>query len=103
VFHTLAGGVGVVAQAGPDAPNLVGRDAGADAASADDDAPFGVSRPYDLGYGDGDDTTVLDDMRNNYLTVYLRRTFSLADLSVSDVSERFSRIATILWITRSRR
>jgi len=32
-----------------------------------------------IGYGDGDDATVLDDMRNNYLSVYLRRTFTIDD------------------------
>lgn len=32
-----------------------------------------------LGYGDGDDVTVLTDMRNNYLTVYLRREFQVDD------------------------
>lgn len=30
-----------------------------------------------IGYGDGDDATVLNDMRNNYLSVYLRRHFTL--------------------------
>lgn len=29
-----------------------------------------------FGYGDDDDATVLDDMRNNYVTVYVRKTFS---------------------------
>ena len=28
-----------------------------------------------IGYGDGDDTTVLQDMRYNYSTIYLRHTF----------------------------
>ena len=30
-----------------------------------------------FGYGDGDDTTVLDDMRNNYASVFLRKEFNL--------------------------
>jgi hypothetical protein len=30
-----------------------------------------------IGYGDGDDATVLSDMRNNYTSVYLRRSFVL--------------------------
>jgi hypothetical protein len=30
-----------------------------------------------IGYGDGDDATVLNDMRSNYLSVYLRRPFVL--------------------------
>jgi hypothetical protein len=33
--------------------------------------------PSGFGYGDGDDATVLDDMRNNYTTVYTRHTFQL--------------------------
>jgi len=32
-----------------------------------------------LGYGDGDDATVLNDMRGNYYSVYLRRRFLLDD------------------------
>jgi hypothetical protein len=32
-----------------------------------------------IGYGDGDDATVLTDMRGNYLSVYLRRRFLLDD------------------------
>lgn len=32
-----------------------------------------------IGYGDGDDATVLGDMRNNYLSIYCRKTFTLAD------------------------
>ena len=32
-----------------------------------------------IGYGDGDDATVLDDMRGNYLSVYLRQRFILED------------------------
>ncbi|MHC4582072.1 MAG: DUF1800 family protein, partial [Planctomycetota bacterium] len=32
-----------------------------------------------IGYGDGDDATVLNDMRGNYLSVYLRRRFMLDD------------------------
>ena len=34
-----------------------------------------------LGYGDGDDATVLSDMRNRYLSVYLRRSFNVRDPS----------------------
>ncbi|MHC4726512.1 MAG: DUF1800 family protein, partial [Planctomycetota bacterium] len=34
-----------------------------------------------IGYGDGDDTTILSDMRGNYLSIYLRRRFTLADPS----------------------
>ncbi len=32
-----------------------------------------------IGYGDGDDRTVLRDMRRNYFSVYLRRTITIAD------------------------
>jgi beta-lactam-binding protein with PASTA domain len=38
-----------------------------------------LTGPSGLGYGDGDDNTVLDDMRGNYLTVYMRRDFTIAD------------------------
>ncbi|MEE3053763.1 MAG: lamin tail domain-containing protein [Planctomycetota bacterium] len=38
-----------------------------------------------IGYGDGDDTTVLDDMRNNYLTVFCRKTFNVTN--VADINE----------------
>ncbi len=34
-----------------------------------------------IGYGDNDDATVLSDMRNSYVSVYLRREFTLADPS----------------------
>ncbi len=36
-----------------------------------------------IGYGDGDDATVLDDMRENYRSVYIRREFTLQ--SVDDI------------------
>ena len=32
-----------------------------------------------IGFGDNDDATVLTDMRNNYVSVYLRRPFAVAD------------------------
>lgn len=35
------------------------------------------SGPGGFGYGDGDDATVLSDMRNGYTTVYIRRTFNI--------------------------
>ncbi len=34
-----------------------------------------------IGYGDGDDATVLSDMQNRYMSVYLRRTFTINDPS----------------------
>ncbi|MCP4452493.1 MAG: DUF1800 domain-containing protein [Planctomycetes bacterium] len=38
-----------------------------------------LAGPTGLGYGDGDDATVLSDMRHNYTSVYLRRTFQIDD------------------------
>jgi hypothetical protein len=35
--------------------------------------------PTGIGYGDGDDATVLSDMINTYSTVYLRKSFEVAD------------------------
>jgi hypothetical protein len=35
--------------------------------------------PGGLGYGDGDDATVLSDMQNRYTTVYIRRTFTVTN------------------------
>lgn len=35
-----------------------------------------------IGYGDGDDATVLRDMENRYLTVYCRRVFEVANPSI---------------------
>ncbi len=37
--------------------------------------------PTGIGYGDGDDATVLSDMRNNYKTVYARKTFNISNAS----------------------
>ena len=37
-----------------------------------------------IGYGDNDDTTVLSDMRNNYTTVFCRKTFTVDDPSAID-------------------
>jgi hypothetical protein len=34
--------------------------------------------PSGFGYGDNDDATVLDDMLDNYVTVYIRKAFTLA-------------------------
>jgi len=39
------------------------------------------SGPSGFGYGDGDDATVLSDMRGSYTTVYLRRKLTLSDPS----------------------
>lgn len=37
--------------------------------------------PTGIGYGDGDDATVLGDMRGNYISVYCRRGFAVTDPS----------------------
>jgi hypothetical protein len=37
-----------------------------------------------IGYGDGDDATVLSDMQNAYLTVFCRKTFNVADPAAVD-------------------
>lgn len=43
------------------------------------DASAWESGPTGIGYADGDDATVLDDMRGRYTVVFARRTFSVAD------------------------
>jgi hypothetical protein len=40
-----------------------------------------ASGPTGIGYGDGDDATVLSDMQNSYASVYARRAFTIADAS----------------------
>ncbi|MBI4606946.1 MAG: lamin tail domain-containing protein [Planctomycetes bacterium] len=49
-----------------------------------DDASW-LEGPTGIGYGDGDDATVLDDMMNNYVTVAARKRFTLsaADLQAA--------------------
>jgi hypothetical protein len=37
-----------------------------------------------IGYGDGDDATVLTDMQNGYLTIFCRKTFNVADVGAID-------------------
>ena len=32
-----------------------------------------------IGYGDNDDKTIINDMRNNYMSLYLRHTFTISD------------------------
>lgn len=48
-------------------------------ASNDFDDSGWLVGPTGIGYGDGDDATVLDDMIDNYLTVYARRSFTVPD------------------------
>ena len=50
------------------------------ASPAFDDTSW-LSGPTGIGYGDDDDATILDDMRDGYLTVYTRQQFEVADLS----------------------
>ncbi len=38
-----------------------------------------------FGYGDNDDATILDDMRNNYVSVYIRKEFSVSSPSADEV------------------
>jgi chitodextrinase len=40
-----------------------------------------LAGPTGIGYGDGDDATILSDMKNNYLTVYTRKEFNINDPS----------------------
>src|SRR4051812_31362952 len=44
-----------------------------------DDSGWGPPSPSGFGYGDGDDGTVFADMQNNYISLYLRKTFAVAD------------------------
>lgn len=39
------------------------------------------SGPTGIGYGNADDATALDDMRDNYVAVFMRRTFTVPDLT----------------------
>jgi hypothetical protein len=41
-----------------------------------------ASGPTGIGYGDGDDATVLSDMRYNYISVFTRRSFTVVDLGL---------------------
>lgn len=45
-----------------------------------------LSGPTGIGYGDGDDATLLTDMEDNYLTVYSRKTFSLASTNTTTLT-----------------
>lgn len=47
--------------------------------SAYNDSTWGGPSPSGFGFGDGDDATVLSDMQNNYASVYIRRSFNVAD------------------------
>lgn len=48
-----------------------------------DDASW-LSGATGIGYGDNDDATVLSDMRNTYMTIFCRRTFTVADRAAID-------------------
>jgi len=43
-----------------------------------------LSGPTGIGYGDGDDATVLSDMRYTYISIFCRKTFTVADPSAID-------------------
>lgn len=45
---------------------------------AHDDSTW-LSGVTGIGYGDGDDTTVITDMQNNYKSIYFRKTFNVVD------------------------
>ncbi len=38
-----------------------------------------------FGYGDGDDATILDDMEDSYVTVYIRKEFSVSSFSSDEI------------------
>lgn len=40
-----------------------------------------------FGYGDGDDETILDDMKNNYWTVYIRKQFTVSPIPTGQIVE----------------
>lgn len=48
-----------------------------------DDAAW-ASGPTGIGYGDGDDATVLSDMQNNYMTIFCRKVFDVANPTAVD-------------------
>jgi hypothetical protein len=41
--------------------------------------------PSGFGYGDNDDATILNDMLNNYISVYIRKEFSVSSLPADEV------------------
>ena len=44
-----------------------------------------LTGPSGFGYGDNDDATILSDMRNNYVSVYIRKEFSVSSLPADEV------------------
>jgi len=44
-----------------------------------------LTGPAGFGYGDSDDATVLNDMRNNYVSVYIRKEFSASSLPAEEI------------------
>jgi len=44
-----------------------------------------LTGPGGFGYGDNDDATVLEDMRGNYVSVYIRKEFSASSLAADEV------------------
>ncbi|QDU83795.1 Calcineurin-like phosphoesterase [Planctomycetes bacterium Pla163] len=74
--HTLEGAMTLI-ERGAQWSYLAGSDPEADWASTDFDSSTWKVGPAGFGYGDGDDATVLDDMRHGYDRVYLRATFDV--------------------------
>jgi len=44
-----------------------------------------LTGPGGFGYGDDDDATILEDMRGNYVSVYIRKEFSVSSLAAGEV------------------
>ena len=51
-----------------------------------DDSSWALG-PSGFGYGDNDDATVLDDMHNHYVTVYIRKEFSVPTVIAGQIVE----------------
>ena len=56
-----------------------------------DDASWIDAAPI-IGYGEEDETTVLEDMRGNYLSIFLRRTFTLAQADIDAINDLIAEV-----------
>ncbi|MCK4563664.1 MAG: lamin tail domain-containing protein, partial [Verrucomicrobia bacterium] len=66
-----------------------------------DEGPAWLTGQTPIGYGDGDDNTVLGDMQNNYITFFARREFTIApDTSIPPTLELGAYVddGCIVWI-----
>ncbi|MGA1487969.1 MAG: DUF1800 family protein [Planctomycetota bacterium] len=61
------------------APGPLGEATTAWAAVGFDDSTW-LQGPTGIGYGDGDDATLITDMQNNYSSIYLRKSFTVTDI-----------------------